>query len=107
MNSQPSQRCMLLGDSLLPASGRYDSYEYFNPPTAPYGLDSWSDYHELCLSLALNGDLQVWSGPLTKGRVAVTLLNRGSSTSEITAFGSARGLASVKAKLCCPRCVAQ
>jgi hypothetical protein len=70
LSARPPQHWLLLGDSLLPTSGRYDSYEYFNPPTAPYGLDSWSDDHELCLSLALDGDLQVWGGPLSGDRVA-------------------------------------
>eukprot|EP01052_Picozoa_sp_SAG31_P023325 SAG31_NODE_1916_length_6929_cov_4.013324_6_plen_219_part_00 len=91
-NVQPQQHWLLHGDQLLPTSGRFDSYEYFNPPRAPYGLDSWSDDHELCLSLSLEGDLQVWSGPLSEGRVAVALLNRGTSTANITASSSALSL---------------
>ena len=56
---RPPQHWLLLGDNLLPTSGRFAHYEYFNPPEAPYGLDSWSDDHELCLSLGLEGDHQV------------------------------------------------
>ena len=58
-HAQPPQHWLLLGDNLLPTSGRFAHYEYFNPPEAPYGLDSWSDDHELCLSLGLEGDHQV------------------------------------------------
>ena len=92
LNVKPPQHWLLLGDNLIPTTGRYDHYEYFNPPTAPYGLDSWSDDHEMCLSLGLEGDLQVWGGPLDDGRVALALFNRGNASASITAFASALSL---------------
>lgn len=39
-----------------------------------------------------DGDLEVWAGPLGGNRVAVVLWNRGSSTTEITAYWSDIGL---------------
>ncbi|XP_077231051.1 alpha-galactosidase-like [Tasmannia lanceolata] len=39
-----------------------------------------------------DGDLEVWAGPLSHGRVAVVLLNRGSSQATITANWSEVGL---------------
>ncbi|KAL8241263.1 hypothetical protein R6Q59_014618 [Mikania micrantha] len=39
-----------------------------------------------------NGDLEVWAGPLAHNKVAVILWNRGSSTSQITAYWSNIGL---------------
>jgi len=56
-------------------------------------LDSWSDDHELCLSLDLEGDQQVWGGPLEAGKFAVALFNRGTTPAFITAFASALSLA--------------
>ena len=31
----------------------------------------------------------MWSGPLSEGKVAVTIFNRGDTTAKITAFGNA------------------
>ncbi|XP_021750610.1 alpha-galactosidase-like isoform X2 [Chenopodium quinoa] len=39
-----------------------------------------------------NGDLEVWAGPLTQRRMAVILWNKGSSSSNITAYWSDIGL---------------
>ncbi|KAJ4844257.1 Alpha-galactosidase 2 [Turnera subulata] len=41
-----------------------------------------------------DGDLEVWAGPLSKGRVAVVLWNRSSSKSTVTAYWSDIGLKS-------------
>uniref|UniRef100_A0A1D1Y471 Alpha-galactosidase n=1 Tax=Anthurium amnicola TaxID=1678845 RepID=A0A1D1Y471_9ARAE len=43
-----------------------------------------------------NGDLEVWAGPLSSGRVAVVLWNRGSSRASITAYWSDIGLEPTK-----------
>ena len=34
----------------------------------------------------------MWSGPLSEGKVAVTIFNRGDTTAKITAFGNALSL---------------
>ena len=39
-------------------------------------MRSYAPYHE-CLSVAKDGPLQVWGGPLAGGDFAVLLLNRG------------------------------
>ncbi|KAK4488967.1 hypothetical protein RD792_004758 [Penstemon davidsonii] len=44
-----------------------------------------------------DGDLEVWSGPLSENRIAVVLWNRGSSHANITAHWGELGLKSTRA----------
>lgn len=63
-------------------------------PSCIERMRSYAPYHE-CLSVAKDGPLQVWGGPLSGGDFAVLLLNRGplnGTAHPITAFWAALGL---------------
>ena len=64
-------------NSILMAGVNCDPQHTGHPtPSCIERMRSYAPYHE-CLSVAKDGPLQVWGGPLVGGDFAVLLLNRG------------------------------